>query len=110
MAAGSTDMADQVTRIDTARYVDPARLAAEESILFRRYPVAVSFAAKLAKPGDYVTHDLLGLPLLLTRDAGGRLHAFLHVCRHRGAKLVGGRGGWGWRGSGRGRGGGRGGG
>ncbi|MFC3678204.1 aromatic ring-hydroxylating oxygenase subunit alpha [Ferrovibrio xuzhouensis] len=97
MAAGSTDMADQVTRIDTARYVDPVRLAAEESTLFRRYPVAVSFASKLAKPGDYVTHDLLDLPLLLTRDQGGRLNAFLNVCRHRGAKLVWERGGCGRR-------------
>lgn len=97
MSAGSTDMADTVTRIDTLRYIDPARLAREEAILFRRYPVAVSFSSKLAKPGDYVTHDLLGRPLLLIRDQTGRLHAFLNVCRHRGAKLVWERGGCGRR-------------
>ena len=88
MTAGSTDMTDAVTRIDIARYIDPARLAREEAILFRRYPVAVGFSSKLAKPGDYVTHDLLGRPLLLTRDQTGRLYAFLNVCRHRGARLV----------------------
>jgi phenylpropionate dioxygenase-like ring-hydroxylating dioxygenase large terminal subunit len=97
MAEGSTDMADAIARIDTARYVDPARLAQEESILFRSYPVAVGFSSKLAKPGDYVTHDLLGLPLLVTRDRDGRLNAFLNVCRHRGAKLVWERGGCGKR-------------
>lgn len=97
MAAGSTDMVDAVTRIDTARYVDSARLTREEGILFRRYPVAVSFSSKLTKPGDYVTHDLLGLPLLLTRARDGRLNAFLNVCRHRGAKLVWERGGCGKR-------------
>jgi len=97
IAAGSTDMADHVVRIDTARYIDPARLAQEERILFRRLPVAVSFSSKLATAGDVVTHDLLGIPLLLTRDQSGRLHAFLNVCRHRGAKLVWDRGGCGKR-------------
>ncbi|WP_370155237.1 aromatic ring-hydroxylating dioxygenase subunit alpha [Ferrovibrio sp.] len=97
MAAGSTDMAETITRIDTARYTDPARLAREERMLFRRFPVAVSFSSKLARPGDYVTHDLLGLPILLTRDQTGRLNAFLNVCRHRGVRLVWERGGCGRR-------------
>jgi len=97
MAAGSTDMEETVTRIETSRYVDPARLALEEKILFRRYPLAVSFSSKLSRPGDIVTHDLLGIPLLLTRDQDGRLHAFFNVCRHRGAKLAWERGGCGKR-------------
>lgn len=92
IAAGTTDMAETVARVDTGRYTDPERLAAEEAALFRRQPVAVSFSSKLAKPGDVVTHDLLGLPVLLTRDGDGRLNAFLNVCRHRGARLVRGRG------------------
>lgn len=93
MAAGTTDMDEAVTRIETSRYIDPARLELEEQALFRNYPLAVSFSSKLARPGDVVSHDLLGLPLLLTRDHDGRLHAFFNVCRHRGAKLVWDRGG-----------------
>jgi choline monooxygenase len=88
MTAGTTDMADAIARIDVARYTDPARLAREQELLFRRHPIAVSFSSKLARPGDVVTHDLLGIPILLTRDREGRLNAFLNVCRHRGAKLV----------------------
>jgi phenylpropionate dioxygenase-like ring-hydroxylating dioxygenase large terminal subunit len=92
----STDMADSVARIDVARYTDPQRLAAEQALL-RRHPIAVSFASKLARPGDYVTHDLLGLPILVLRDTAGQLQAFLNVCRHRGAKLVWEKGGCGKR-------------
>lgn len=87
MAARSTDMAETVTRIDIARYIDPQRLAAEQALL-RRTPIFVSFSSKLAKSGDFVTHDLLGIPILVLRDMDGVLRAFLNVCRHRGAKLV----------------------
>ncbi|MCW0232172.1 MAG: aromatic ring-hydroxylating dioxygenase subunit alpha [Ferrovibrio sp.] len=96
MAARTTDMAEDVARVDVARYIDPQRLTAEQALL-RRSPIAVTFASKLAKPGDYVTHDLLGLPILLLRDTAGQLQAFLNVCRHRGAKLVWDRGGCGKR-------------
>lgn len=96
MAARTTDMAEGIARVDVARYTDPQRLAAEQALL-RRTPLALTFASKLAQPGDYVTHDLAGLPILLLRDAGGELQAFLNVCRHRGAKLVWERGGCGKR-------------
>ncbi len=96
MQARSTDMADTVTRIDIARYTDPERLAAEQTLL-RRTPIFVSFSSKLSKPGDFITHDLLGLPILVLRDMDGTLRAFLNVCRHRGAKLVWDRAGCGKR-------------
>lgn len=96
MAARTTDMTETVTRIDIARYTDPQRLAAEQALL-RRTPIFVSFSSKLAKPGDFVTHDLLGLPILVLRDMDGTLRAFLNVCRHRGAKLVWDRSGCGKR-------------
>lgn len=87
MVARTTDMVDAVTRIDIARYTDPQRLEVEQALL-RRTPIFVSFSSKLARPGDFVTHDLLGLPILVLRDTDGALRAFLNVCRHRGAKLV----------------------
>lgn len=87
MAARTTDMAESVARIDIARYIDPQRLQAEVALL-RRSPIFVSFSSKLARPGDFVTHDLLGIPILVLRDMDGTLRAFLNVCRHRGAKLV----------------------
>ena len=43
-------------------------------------------------PGDYLTHDYSGMPLLLVRQLDGSLRAFLNVCRHRGARLANGTG------------------
>ena len=40
------------------------------------------------RAGDFVTHDLAGVPVLLARGREGRVRAFLNVCRHRGSRLV----------------------
>ena len=44
------------------------------------------------RPGDYLTHDYSGIPLLLVRQPNGSFRAFLNVCRHRGARLANGSG------------------
>jgi len=47
----------------------------------------VGRADLVAAPGDYLTVDTPGGPLVLLRDAGGRLGVFANTCRHRGARL-----------------------
>ncbi|HVE84052.1 MAG TPA: SRPBCC family protein [Myxococcales bacterium] len=74
--------------VDAARYVDPARFAVEKERLFRRHPVAAAHASQLARPGDYLTHDGTGTPILLTRTADGAVAAHVNACRHRGTRLV----------------------
>ena len=41
----------------------------------------------LEAPGDFVTHDLSGAPLLVVRGDDGQVSAFLNVCRHRGTRV-----------------------
>jgi phenylpropionate dioxygenase-like ring-hydroxylating dioxygenase large terminal subunit len=50
--------------------------------------IAVGRESDVAEPGSFLTHDGAGVPVLVTRDHGGRLHAMLNVCRHRGTRLV----------------------
>ena len=85
--ARTTDRAPTPTRIPTASYADPARLAREHATVFRGLPLAVAHASQLARPGDFVTHDASGIPLLIVRGDDGALAAFLNVCRHRGTQL-----------------------
>ncbi len=39
-------------------------------------------------PGSFLAADAGGIPVLATRDIAGELHAFINVCRHRGAVLT----------------------
>jgi Rieske 2Fe-2S family protein len=45
-------------------------------------------AEEVAEPGDYMTRDVAGESVLITRNAGGELRAFYNVCSHRGTKFV----------------------
>jgi choline monooxygenase len=43
-------------------------------------------------PGDYYTVDFAGVPLVIVRDDNRQVRAFVNSCRHRGAKVVTGKG------------------
>lgn len=74
--------------IDVDRYVSPSQLEAERRALFKNRPLIVGRASDLPGGGAFFTHDAAGVPILVTRDIGGRVHAMLNVCRHRGTRLV----------------------
>lgn len=86
--AGTTDVGPAAVRVDVARYVDQEFARRETDRLFRALPIAAGFSDRLKNPGDFFTHDYLGLPLLLVRGRDGVIRAFLNVCRHRGARVV----------------------
>ncbi len=75
---------------EAAEYTDPRRWEAERARLFRALPLVAGFATELAAPGAYAARDLAGVPVLLVRDEGGALRAFLNVCRHRSSRVASG--------------------
>jgi phenylpropionate dioxygenase-like ring-hydroxylating dioxygenase large terminal subunit len=86
--AGTTCLADEVVRNPIDGYIDPGRLKRELEILFRRYPLMMGLSCRIPEPGDYVTDDNCGVPILMVRDRDGEVRAFLNVCRHRGANVA----------------------
>jgi phenylpropionate dioxygenase-like ring-hydroxylating dioxygenase large terminal subunit len=42
----------------------------------------------LPEPNMAYAHDGFGVPVVLTRDRDGKVHAFLNACKHRGARVV----------------------
>lgn len=86
LADGGTDMLPAGHTRPVAFYTDAAQFAREQA-LFRRAPLAIGYGAEVARPGDFVTHDLSGVPLLAVRGRDGRLRAFINACRHRGTRV-----------------------
>src|SRR5262249_61474203 len=86
---GTTAMADEVFRNPVVAYTSEERLALERRLLFRESPLLLGLSGRLAAPGDYLTDDDSGMPILLLRGEAGTLHAFANVCRHRGARGLG---------------------
>ena len=91
LAAKTTDADPTATTIEVAAYAEGPRLEREIERLFRgrEVPIAIGHRSIIAAPGDFVTHDLSGVPLLVVRREDGGLEAFLNVCRHRGTRVEG---------------------
>lgn len=69
-------------------YTSPAHFAAEQAGLFRRLAVPLTVSAMIAKPDTFFAIDTYGVPIIVTRDTAGKVHAFLNACRHRGSRIV----------------------
>ena len=86
--AGTTHMESGLLRNPVSHYANAQRLAQEQAILFREFPIVVGHVSQLASAGDFFTHDETGVPMLVTRTRQGAVKAFMNVCRHRGARIV----------------------
>ena len=88
----TTDLADGIYRNPVTDYTCPQQAARERELFFRKTPLNIGLSALLPNPGDWLTHDYTGVPMLLVRRADGSLGAFHNVCRHRGARVAEGSG------------------
>lgn len=69
-------------------FVDEDHARFEVPRTFGRDWVAVCPESAVAEGGRYFATSIGTEPVLVTRDADGRLHAMTNVCRHRGARLL----------------------
>lgn len=70
-------------------YFSAEMLEMEKEQLFRRHWQLICHASDVAKPGDFMTCDIVGDRALIVRDAAGRINAFHNLCRHRGSRVLG---------------------
>jgi Rieske 2Fe-2S family protein len=68
-------------------YISPDVFAQEEERIFRSQWCCVGREELLPRAGDFFTVERGGESVIVTRDAGGTVHAFYNVCRHRGTRL-----------------------
>ena len=68
-------------------YTSPEVERLERNAVFARSWQVVGRREQVASPGQFVTADVAGEPVLVIRGEDGTLRAFLNVCRHRAARL-----------------------
>ena len=73
-------------------YTSRAFLELEKQSIFSREWQCLGRASTLAKPGDYLTADITGQPIVVVRTPEGKLRAMSNVCLHRMSVLLQGRG------------------
>ncbi|PZR00251.1 MAG: (2Fe-2S)-binding protein [Cereibacter sphaeroides] len=73
-------------------YTSEAFLEQELTHIFARDWLCAGRADALKEPGDYLTMDISGEPIIVMRDREGQLRAMSNVCRHRMSVLLQGRG------------------
>lgn len=73
-------------------YTSEAFYAREVERIFRKCWNFLGRGDEVAKPGDYMSFALCGEPLMVVRGKDGELRAFANTCRHRGTRILEGRG------------------
>jgi phenylpropionate dioxygenase-like ring-hydroxylating dioxygenase large terminal subunit len=73
-------------------YTSPEFAEAEQRHIFAQEWLCAGRADALAKPGDYLTMNIAGEPVIILRDREGQLRGMSNVCRHRMSTLLEGRG------------------
>jgi phenylpropionate dioxygenase-like ring-hydroxylating dioxygenase large terminal subunit len=86
--AGTTDLAGGVLELPADVYTSSSHAAAEFEALFLHEPLVLCLSGALPSPGSYLTVDLCGTPVLVTRDRQGQVRAMANMCRHRGVRVV----------------------
>ncbi len=82
----------EATAMPPSVYTSESFLARERERLFRQEWICVGRASALATPGDYVTADIAGQPVMVVRGRDGVLRALSNVCLHRMSTLLEGAG------------------
>jgi benzoate/toluate 1,2-dioxygenase subunit alpha len=80
---------DGVFRVHRDVFADAALFELERKFVFERSWAFLTVESQVAKPNDFATAWIARTPVIVTRDADNRINAFLNVCRHKGAMIVG---------------------
>jgi nitrite reductase/ring-hydroxylating ferredoxin subunit len=85
---GTTDWAASTMEVPSTDYTDEALWQLEMDRIFKTLPILVGVSQEIPEPGDFKTLEILGIPLLITRQKDGSARVLMNVCTHRGMTLT----------------------
>ena len=92
LAANTAVPFEKAHAMPTSVYTSEEFLADELKHVFSQDWFCAGRASSLGKPGDYLTLELAGQPIMVVRDSENSLQAQSNVCLHRMSTLLEGRG------------------
>ena len=88
VANGTTDWAEGTMEVPSTEYTDAEQWQREMDCIFKSLPILVGVTQEIPNPGDFRTLEILGIPLLITRQKDGTAKVLMNVCTHRGMQLT----------------------
>ena len=85
---GTTDWAASTMEVPSTDYTDEALWQLEMDRIFKTLPILVGVSQEIPEAGDFKTLEILGVPLLITRQKDGSAKVLMNVCTHRGMTLT----------------------
>ncbi|WP_336967480.1 aromatic ring-hydroxylating dioxygenase subunit alpha [Sphingobium aromaticiconvertens] len=82
----STDMTDSELHVPIDHFVSVERAQAEIALM-RTLPLIVGHVSEIKTPGDFITREILGVGLLITRQDDGSVVTYRNMCKHRGGRV-----------------------
>jgi phenylpropionate dioxygenase-like ring-hydroxylating dioxygenase large terminal subunit len=79
---------EQARAMPPSVYTSSEFLAAEIENIFSKEWICVGRSSAMSKPGDYVTIEVAGQPIIVMRGTDGQLNAMSNVCLHRMSTLL----------------------
>lgn len=92
IANKTTSLVGEETRVNIDRYKDQQRFEQECHGIFAKLPTIVLHSSSLPEANSYQSVETPVGSLIVSRDANGKAHVLRNSCRHRGARLVNGKG------------------
>jgi len=83
----TTDQAEATFQEPVENYLDEELFASEIELIFKRIPLPLALSCELPEKNNHKAIEVVGVPVVITRDSLGQVHAMLNVCRHRGALI-----------------------
>src|SRR5437870_1905692 len=79
---------ERARTIPATWYFNPLLAERERAAIFGKTWQVVGRIEQVAKPGDYLTANIAGEPILVVRGEDNMLRGFYNVCRHRAAPIL----------------------